>query len=150
MEKYKLFTQTLYSFGNIDYSVLLNDCTGVEYMVLSKIDECTNKSGAGYTNVTILSEELHVSLPAVSRALKRLEEKKFIERNVDIFCRRNTRVKLTNTGKIELTKCQTNLDDFFTELFNDMDESEQNVMLDSVQKMYKKVYENLQKHKGDI
>ena len=97
-----------------------------------------------------MSEELHVSLPAVSRALKRLEEKKFIERNVDIFCRRNTRVKLTNTGKIELTKCQTNLDDFFTELFNDMDESEQNVMLDSVQKMYKKVYENLQKHKGDI
>ena len=42
------------------------------------------------------------------------------------------------------------MDKLMNKLFNDMDVSEQNAMLESVQKMYKKIHENLQKHKGDF
>ena len=150
MEKYKSFAQSLYSLGNVDYSVLLNNCTSVEYIILSKIDMCITEDVLEYVNVTQLSEKLGVSMPAVSRVLKSLEGKRYIERNVDIFCRRNTRVKITKEGKKELLKCQHNLDKFFSEIFSDLDEKEQEMMSKSFEIMCERMHSKIKKYKEEL
>ena len=150
MENYKAFTQSLYSLGNIDFSVLLNNCTSVEYVVLSKLEMCMTDENLDYVNVTQLSVKLGVSVPAVSRVLRSLEEKKYIERNVDIFCRRNTRVKLTKAGKKELSKCQNNLDKFFSEIFSDLEETEQKVMAHSFQIMCDRMQTKIKEYKEEV
>lgn len=150
MEKYKSFAQSLYSLGNVDYSVLLNNCTSVEYIILSKIDMCITEDVLEYVNVTQLSEKLGVSMPAVSRVLKSLEGKRYIERNVDIFCRRNTRVKITKEGKKELLKCQNNLDKFFSEIFSDLDEKEQEMMSKSFEIMCERMHSKIKKYKEGL
>jgi DNA-binding MarR family transcriptional regulator len=66
----------MYSFGNLDFSKLLNNISKSEYVVLSKIDEYIEMANIDYINVTKLSELMNVSVPAVSRVLKGLENKK--------------------------------------------------------------------------
>ena len=149
MENYKTFIQSLYSLGNVDYSCLLNNCTMGEFIVLSKIDICMTDEKLEFVNVSKLAEKLNVSMPAVSRILKSLETKKFIERNVDIFCRRNTRVKITKKGKIEAGKCQKNIDDFFAQVFSDLNENEQKMMANSFQIMSQRMHEKMKEYKGE-
>ena len=99
MHNFRNFTQIMYSFGNLDYSKCLNNCSQVEYIVLLKIEEYLEENKTNFVNVTKLSELLNVSTPAVSRVLKSLESKKYIARNIDVFCRRNTKIKITELGK---------------------------------------------------
>lgn len=150
MENYKSFTQSIYSLGNIDFSILLNNCSSVEYVVLSKIDMCITDGNLEYVNVTQIADKLAVSLPAVSRVLKSLESKKYIERNVDIFCRRNTRVKITKDGKKELAKCQSNLDKFFSAVFFDLKSEEQKMMANLFQIICDRMQLKIKEYKEEV
>ena len=137
MNKFRNFTQIMYSFGNLDYSKFLNNCSKVEYVVLLKIEEYMEENDVDYVNVTKVSEMLNVSTPAISRVLKSLENKKYIIRNVDIFCRRNTHVKLTELGKEELKNNNDKLNEIFDSYFLQLSEAEQEMFINSVEKMYK-------------
>lgn len=150
MEKFKCFTQVLYSFGNLDFSVVLEEVSSAEYIILSKIEEYTSKNQVEYINVTKLSEELKVSTPAVSRVLKVLETKKLLSKTVDIFCKRNTKVKLTEAGTIVLEKSYQKFNTFFEEIFKEMTDHEQEVIIETLKVVYTKMYDNLQKYKGVI
>lgn len=148
MEKHKCFASILYSFGNLDLSILLENISCAEYIILSKIEEYISKNDVEYIHVTKLSEELKVSTPAVSRILKGLENKKMINRTIDIFCKRNTRVRLTNEGKNKLEYCHKNLDNFFNEVFSEISQEEQQDIIDTFNNVYTRMYVNLQKYKG--
>ena len=137
MNKFRNFTQIMYSFGNLDYSKFLNNCSKVEYVVLLKIEEYMEENDVDYVNVTKVAEMLNVSTPAISRVLKSLENKKYIIRNVDIFCRRNTHVKLTELGKEELKNNNDKLNEIFDSYFLQLSEAEQEMFINSVEKMYK-------------
>ena len=137
MNKFRNFTQIMYSFGNLDYSKFLNNCSKVEYVVLLKIEEYMEENDVDYVNVTKVSEMLNVSTPAISRVLKSLENKKYIIRNVDIFYRRNTHVKLTELGKEELKNNNDKLNEIFDSYFLQLSEAEQEMFINSVEKMYK-------------
>ena len=137
MNKFRNFTQIMYSFGNLDYSKFLNNCSKVEYVVLLKIEEYMEENDVDYVNVTKVSEMLNVSTPAISRVLKSLENKKYIIRNVDIFCRRNTHVKLTELGKEELKNNNDKLNEICDSYFLQLSEAEQEMFINSVEKMYK-------------
>ena len=67
VKKFRNFTQIMYSFGNLDYSKFLNNCSKVEYVVLLKIEEFMEENNVDYVNVTKVSEMLNVSTPAISR-----------------------------------------------------------------------------------
>lgn len=136
-ESFTSFTQIMYSFGNLDYSKFLNNCSKVEYIVLLKINEYLEQEKVSFINVTKLSELLNVSTPAVSRVLKNLESKKYILRNIDVICRRNTRVKLTKLGKDELIKSNDRLNEIFNNYMLDLTKEEQEIFVKSVEKIYK-------------
>ena len=150
MRDFRSFTQIMYSFGNLDFSKFLNNCSKSEYVVLSKIDEYIVNNKVDYINVTKLSELLNVSTPAISRVLKSLESKKYIIRDIDIFCRRNTLVRLTPTGTKEVKECNGKLNGIFDNYFNELSSEEQDVFIESVEKLHKAFCTKIQELEGDL
>ena len=149
MDNFSSFTQIMYSFGNLDFSKLLNNISKSEYVVLSKIDEYIEMANIDYINVTKLSELMNVSVPAVSRVLKGLENKKYIVRNIDILCRRNTRVKLTEEGKVVLKESNDSLNDIFSDYLNELTDDEKMSFINSVEKIYKVFLKRIQQVEGE-
>lgn len=149
-ESFSSFTQIMYSFGNLDYSKFLNNCSKVEYIVLLKINEYLERENVQFINVTKLSELLNVSTPAVSRVLKSLESKKYIVRNIDVLCRRNTRVRLTKLGKEELSQANEKLNEVFNSYMINLSQEEQEIFVKSVEKIYKAFCCKLQCIEGDV
>jgi DNA-binding MarR family transcriptional regulator len=150
MRDVRSFTQIMYSFGNMDFSKFLNNCSKAEYVVLSKIDEYIEINKVDYINVTKLSELLNVSTPAISRVLKSLESKKYIIRDIDVFCRRNTLVRLTSIGNKELKDCNDKLKSVFDDCFNGLSSEEQTVFIYSIEKVYKAFCTKIHELEGDF
>ena len=150
MRDFRSFTQIMYSFGNLDFSKFLNNCSKSEYVVLSKIDEYISENKVDCINVTKLSELLNVSTPAISRVLKSLESKKYIVRDIDIFCRRNTLVRLTEIGIEELKKCNDSLNSVFDNYFVNLSSEEQENFIRSVEKLYKAFCNKINEIEGEL
>lgn len=70
-----------------------------DYFMLFTIDNYLEKNNIDSIYVSKIAELLNISVPAVSKSLKKLEEKKAIKRSIDLFSRRNTSVKITKNGK---------------------------------------------------
>ena len=112
-----------------------------EFMMLEVIghykDEYPDKTGI---YVTELAGRLHVSKPAASKMLKTLEEKGYVERQVDTRDRRNTYVALTEEGFKEQKKMEQHMQGFLEKVVRRMGEenfreftSQMNRMVDSIQ-----------------
>lgn len=70
-----------------------------EFSVLCCVGEFPLKNGGRPSSVADIASMMKVSVPAVSRTLRSLQEKGWIERTVDEFDRRSVRVTLTPTGE---------------------------------------------------
>ena len=78
-------------FGN-----MLTGVSEIEFKTMSAISRI---SKSGDVKVSDIARYLELSAPAVSRTMKALEEKEYIERQTDKQDRRNTFVKLTTKGE---------------------------------------------------
>lgn len=77
--------------------------------------------------VSLLVEFMHVSGPAVSRMLRLLEEKGYIERNVDTQDRRNTYITMTAEGVQAWQQAQEGMNQFMHGLLDNM--GQENMMM---------------------
>lgn len=91
----------MHVFSKINIGAVLGELSQTEYLVIyfvRKHGEYDGLCGNG-VNVTSLSEVLGVSTPAVSRILRGLEEKGFIQRVTNKRNRRETYISLTDRGR---------------------------------------------------
>ena len=99
------FYLLLQKFRRINWGSELESMTQGEFMALSAIHgfhaRQPDKPGV---YVSVLAEELMISVSMVSKMLRGLEEKGWILRTVDPDSRRNTFVSLTDTGKTLLER----------------------------------------------
>ena len=94
------FYQILQKFRRIDWGSKLESMTQGEFMALSAIHAFqTAQPDKPGVYVSVLAEELTLSVSMVSKMLRVLEEKGFILRTVDPDSRRNTFVSLTDYGR---------------------------------------------------
>lgn len=93
----KIF-ESLHDLKNIRLGEILADLSFGEFMTLGAIDRFSSDKGGKLVTVAVLSEAARTSVPAMSRTLKNLEEKKFVERITDKTNRRNTNVMMTELG----------------------------------------------------
>ena len=95
-----LFTRfffALYQFHKLHMGDLVPDITKLEGMTMAAIKHCSGEKEE--LTVSELTAKLKAKGPAVSRTLKTLEDKGYIERDVNKADRRNTYVKLTASGE---------------------------------------------------
>lgn len=93
-----------------------------EVEVLGAVFFCENAHNA---SISDLAEWMDVSLPAVSRAVGRLEEKGCVVRTGDGADRRNVSVALTDRGRDRFRRAQAALEQFFRRVLGYLTEEEQ-------------------------
>lgn len=93
----------------------LSDAPKCRFGMLERLQfaiECDGKDGAIY--VSDLARVAQKPLPAVSRALRLLEQDGMAERQTDPHDRRKTLVRITPAGRQALQDCERELEAYFT------------------------------------
>ena len=92
------FMQNMLHPRKLPFTVIMEDLSGSEFMLMASFLTYEKENGRHIT-VNELASIVGVTLPAVSRSLKRLEERKLIKRETNEECRRNTFVKILPKGQ---------------------------------------------------
>ena len=93
----------------------LSGCTKCHFPALDALAHtihCRGQDGA--ICVSDLASELHQPLPAVSRAVRQMEQDGLAERFADPADRRRTLVRITPKGYDACRQCETALSDYFS------------------------------------
>ncbi len=89
----------MHVLGRINPASVINGMTASEFSVVCCAADYPEKHGELTATVAEIAAEMSVSVPAVSRTLRSLQEKGFITRQVDENDRRSIRVEVTPEGK---------------------------------------------------
>ena len=115
-----------------------------EFRTMKVLIHCSDKKKPRVSDVV---KTLCIPPPAVSRTLKNLETKGYIERTVDKEDRRNTFVMVTEAGKKAFDETMEILEDFADSVFGTMGEEKINQMNDFFKKLFEAAEEEIEKRK---
>ena len=116
-------------FGN-----MLTGISEIEFKTMSAISRI---SKSGDVKVSDIARYLELSAPAVSRTMKSLEEKEYIERHTDKQDRRNTFVKLTAKGEKQLKAWMKVFEEFSEAIFARLGDEKSNQLLEDLEAFVK-------------
>lgn len=116
-------------FGN-----MLTGISEIEFKTMSAISRI---SKSGDVKVSDIARYLELSAPAVSRTMKSLEEKEYIERHTDKQDRRNTFVKLTAKGEEQLKAWMKVFEEFSEAIFARLGDEKSNQLLEDLEAFVK-------------
>lgn len=121
-EEQKTFFEILQSFRKLNLSSMLPDISHGEMSVLKTIQRCgmCSKEEQGGVKVSAIVQEMQLPPPAVSRALRFLEEKGLVQRDVDRKDRRNTFVTVTAKGEAIVKEADDIMEDFCNAVFGNL------------------------------
>ena len=116
-------------FGN-----MLTGISEIEFKTMSAISRI---SMSGDVKVSDIARYLELSAPAVSRTMKSLEEKEYIERQTDKQDRRNTFVKLTKKGEEQQKAWMKSFEEFSEAIFARLGDEKSNQLLEDLEAFVK-------------
>ena len=116
-------------FGN-----MLTGVSEIEFKTMSAISRI---SKSGDVKVSDIARYLELSAPAVSRTMKALEEKEYIERQTDKQDRRNTFVKLTTKGEEQQKAWMKVFEEFSEAIFARLGDEKSNQLLEDLEAFVK-------------
>lgn len=116
-------------FGN-----MLTGVSEIEFKTMSAISRI---SKSGDVKVSDIARYLELSAPAVSRTMKSLEEKEYIERHTDKQDRRNTFVKLTTKGEEQQKAWMKAFEEFSEAIFARLGDEKSNKLLEDLEAFVK-------------
>lgn len=116
-------------FGN-----MLTGVSEIEFKTMSAISRI---SMSGDVKVSDIARYLELSAPAVSRTMKALEEKEYIERQTDKQDRRNTFVKLTKKGEEQQKAWMKSFEEFSEAIFARLGDEKSNQLLEDLEAFVK-------------
>ena len=93
---YEELFRAMSQFRKLKFSDMFPNISRAEFFTMSMI---MDKGENGKITISELATKAHVLPPAMSRTLRGLENKGYVERNVNKQDRRNTYVELTEQGK---------------------------------------------------
>ena len=112
MESGRFSISFVEKFHNFRISALPMPLPEAELLTLHNIYNANRQVGPEYTSISLVASRQHVSVPTVSRCLKKLEDKGLIEKNGRADDRRGTYVSLTPRGEEVYLKACSILNDF--------------------------------------
>ena len=126
----------LYQFHKLHMGDLVPDITKLEGMTMAAIKHCSGEKGKEELTVSELTAKLKAKGPAVSRTLKTLEDKGYIERDVNKADRRNTYVKLTISGKQKVEEYEQIMSSFAHAVIAKIDRDDMEQMIECLNELY--------------
>ncbi len=116
---------------------LSNILTGISEIEFKTMSAISRISKSGDVKVSDIARYLELSAPAVSRTMKSLEEKEYIERHTDKQDRRNTFVKLTAKGEEQLKAWMKVFEEFSEAIFARLGDEKSNQLLEDLEAFVK-------------
>lgn len=116
---------------------LSNILTGISEIEFKTMSAISRISKSGDVKVSDIARYLELSAPAVSRTMKSLEEKEYIERHTDKQDRRNTFVKLTAKGEEQLKAWMKVFEEFSEAIFARLGDEKSNKLLEDLEAFVK-------------
>ena len=116
---------------------LSNILTGISEIEFKTMSAISRISKSGDVKVSDIARYLELSAPAVSRTMKSLEEKEYIERHTDKQDRRNTFVKLTTKGEEQLKAWMKEFEEFSEAIFARLGDEKSNQLLEDLEAFVK-------------
>lgn len=116
---------------------LSNMLTGISEIEFKTMSAISRISKSGDVKVSDIARYLELSAPAVSRTMKSLEEKEYIERHTDKQDRRNTFVKLTAKGEEQLKAWMKIFEEFSEAIFARLGDEKSNQLLEDLEAFVK-------------
>ena len=110
-----------------------NMLTGVSEIEFKTMSAISRISKSGDVKVSDIAKYLELSAPAVSRTMKSLEEKEYIERHTDKQDRRNIIVKLTSKGEDRQKIWMKEFEEFSEAVFTRLGEAKSNQLLEDLE-----------------
>lgn len=141
------FFSALYQFHKLHMGDLVPDITKLEGMTMAAIKHCSVKKGKEGLTVSELTAKMKAKGPAVSRTLKTLEDKGYIERNVNKADRRNTYVKLTVSGEQKQEECEQVMNSFAHAVISKIDRDDMEQLIDCLNELYEASREEIEERK---
>ena len=138
----ELYT-ALHQFGRLRLGELIPEITQGDCMTLMAIQHFSKEKKSNLT-VSELAEKIHAQPSAVSRTLKALEDKEYVERIINKSDRRNTYIVLTEMGQQELKNVQKTMNDFMETVISRMNEADVQKMIVSLKKFYQIAQEEIE------
>lgn len=143
------FFRVVHSFRKLNISTMLPDLTHAELGTMSMIAKCKEDAAGEGVKVSELVARMEVAAPAVSRTLKKLEEKEYIIRSVDKDDRRNTYVELTSEGTAIMMESKEIMHGFADAVLGEMGEENINRLIDYLRELHALAIREIDKRKYD-
>jgi len=129
----------------IDFSDLLScGVTSAEYAFLDIMADKMESGDRDFVWVSEITDEVPVTAQAVSKSLKALEQKGYIERFANEKDRRRTGVRFLEKGQSIYTTAQNEIRDFVSRLELEFDEKERLEYIRLTKKFEKAFMENVE------
>lgn len=152
-ESKKIPFELISKFHRFKLSTLPMPLPESELITLATIYETNQWESAEKTMISGLAEKLHVSVPTISRCLRKLEEKGLIQKNSQTNDRRNTCVCLTPKGTEIYNEAFRTLSSFVERALSRIDEEELDRFFTTFDKIYDALvieYNSLEKNEEAV
>jgi len=118
-----------------------------EYAMLHLITELSNETGSTDVWVSDVVKRVEVTPQAVSKFINLAIKKGYIERFENASDRRVTGIRITDRGRVVLSKTGEDLNVFYNNVFNEFSEEEKTTMYGLMSKLQRVAQKNYLKYK---
>lgn len=137
----------VYSFKKLNISAMLPDVTLMEIRILDMIVRCRDSREGTDVKVSDLVNHMKVTAPAVSRSLRKMEEKGYLLRSVDKNDRRNTHLELTERGEAVLKESGAIMHEFAEAILAGMSEEHMSRLIADLKALQSIAADEIEKRK---
>ena len=132
-DAYEKLFHAMHQFKKLNVSSIISGLSNSEFNAMGAILAMGEN---GQITTTELAVKTRTLPPAVSRTLRGLEEKGYVERKTDTKDRRNTYVSLTEKGWEKAGEIKETMHDFGTSVISQMSGEELELMVRNLNKIY--------------
>ena len=132
-DKFEELFKAMHQFHKLRLGDIMPDISGADFWTMRNI---MDKGEDGKITISELAKKTRVLLSAISRTLKRLEEKGYVERTVNKNDRRNTYVEITDRGREVAQKVREIMRDYGEAVLSKFDEEELSMLISYLNNIY--------------
>ena len=125
--------KAMHQFHKLRLGDIMPDISGADFWTMRNI---MDKGEDGKITISELAKKTRVLPSAISRTLKRLEEKGYVERTVNKNDRRNTYVEITDRGREVAQEVREIMRDYGEAVLSKFDEEELSMLISYLNNIY--------------
>lgn len=132
-DKFEELFKAMHQFHKLRLGDIMPDISGADFWTMRNI---MDKGKDGKITISELAKKTRVLPSAISRTLKRLEEKGYVERTVNKNDRRNTYVEITDRGREVAQEVREIMRDYGEAVLSKFDEEELSMLISYLNNIY--------------